>query len=121
MCRSTPAALPFLVLLLPLLREASCSSSVANKPHRRSLSCFQCSWLAEQVVDKTREVELAMRWKKTYQRSEDAIDYPFKEPLLGVETFSEMPTRSQLATHCDNCSKPDGMCARWTFYGNTGM
>ncbi|KAL1473420.1 hypothetical protein MTO96_038691, partial [Rhipicephalus appendiculatus] len=97
------------------------SSPEGHGSHRRSLSCFQCSWLAEQVVDEERQKDLAERWKKAYERSEGAIDNPFKEPLLGVETFSEMPTRSQLLAHCNNCSKPDGMCARWTFYGNTGQ
>ncbi|KAH7968481.1 hypothetical protein HPB52_008929 [Rhipicephalus sanguineus] len=121
MCRSNTAALPFLVLLLPFLHQASCSSSADSGSHRRSLSCFQCSWLAEQAVTRDRHEELARHWKEAYKHSEGAIDNPFKEPLLGVETFSEMPTRSQLMVHCDNCSKPDGKCARWTFYGNTGQ
>lgn len=120
MCRTTPAVVPFLVLLLPLLRQAL-GSSVSPGQHRRSLSCFQCSWLAEQPVDSKREDEVAKRWMKAYERSEDAIDNPFKRPLLGVETFAEMPTRTQLAEHCDNCTKADGMCARWTFYGSTGQ
>ncbi|KAH8026239.1 hypothetical protein HPB51_017375 [Rhipicephalus microplus] len=99
---------------------ASGSSSAGHSSQRHSLGCFQCSWLAEQVVDAERQKDLTKRWKEAYERSEDAIDNPFKEPLLGVETFSEMPTKSQLFAHCSNCTKPDGMCARWTFYGNTG-
>ncbi|XP_050040939.2 uncharacterized protein [Dermacentor andersoni] len=121
MYRTTPAVLPLLVLLLPLLHQVSGSSSDSPGHRRRSLSCFQCSWLAEQPVDPQRQADIEKRWRKAYERSEDAIDNPFKRPLLGVETFTEMPTRTQLAAHCDNCTRADGMCARWTFYGSTGL
>nr|XP_050040939.1 uncharacterized protein LOC126537885 [Dermacentor andersoni] len=121
MYRTTPAVLPLLVLLLPLLHRVSGSSSDSPGHRRRSLSCFQCSWLAEQPVDPQRQADIEKRWRKAYERSEDAIDNPFKRPLLGVETFTEMPTRTQLAAHCDNCTRADGMCARWTFYGSTGL
>ncbi|KAL3218463.1 hypothetical protein MRX96_031535 [Rhipicephalus microplus] len=121
MSPSTPATLLFIVHLLPFFHQASGSSSAGHSSQRHSLGCFQCSWLAEQVVDAERQKDLTKRWKEAYERSEDAIDNPFKEPLLGVDTFSEMPTKSQLFAHCSNCTKPDGMCARWTFYGNTGQ
>lgn len=123
MWRLNLAALP-LVLLLLLRCCVSCSSETGqyNRPSRRhrNVSCFQCSWLSEQTVDNERRKEFGKRWKATYAESEITIDNPFKPPLLGVETFAQMPTRAQLAAHCNNCSKIDGMCARWTFYGNTG-
>lgn len=119
------AVLP-LVLLFLLLRCCVSSSSAAGQHNRssnrrhRNVTCFQCSWLAEQPVDANRSKEVIKRWKTAYADSEKVIDYPFKPPLLGIETFAEMPTREKLAAHCNNCSKLDGMCARWTFYGSTG-
>lgn len=122
-CAAGTATLPFFALTLLL---AACpSSSAGHTPGRqrghRALSCFQCSWLAEQAVDDERRRTAEKRWQATYGDLERAIDNPFKPPLLGVETFSETPTVPQLAEHCGNCSKIDGACARWTFYGNTGQ
>ncbi|XP_037277864.1 uncharacterized protein LOC119170724 isoform X1 [Rhipicephalus microplus] len=117
---------PPLVLLFLLFRCCVSSSSEAGQHNQlssrgqRNVSCFQCSWLAEQPVDANRSTEVAKRWNTAYADSEKLIDNPFKPPLLGIDTFAEMPTALQLAAHCNNCSKLDGMCARWTFYGNTG-
>ncbi|XP_077520025.1 uncharacterized protein LOC144129832, partial [Amblyomma americanum] len=106
---------------------ASCSCAAHQRLQRlqrgrRSLSCFQCSWLAEQQVNTKLEKEFARRWEKAYGHVEHAIDNPFKPPLLGKDAFSEPPTRADLASsRCGNCTKADGACARWTFYGNTGQ
>ncbi|XP_075543533.1 uncharacterized protein LOC142577992 [Dermacentor variabilis] len=116
---------PLLLVLLVLLRCCvSCLSETGlyNGPSRshRNVSCFQCSWLSEQSVDDERRKEFAKRWKAAYADSEKSIHNPFKSPLLGAETFAQMPTKAQLAARCNNCSKIGGACARWTFYGNTG-
>ncbi|XP_077560135.1 uncharacterized protein LOC144175005 [Haemaphysalis longicornis] len=117
------ATLQFLALTLVLVTcpLSSASSSPGRPRGQRALSCFQCSWLAEQAVDEDRSTATEKRWNETYRDEEHRINNPFKPPLIGVETFSETPTRSQLADHCRNCSKIDGACARWTFYGNTGQ
>lgn len=112
-----------LIALMLLLRCGAEKGQQDRRPSSRgyrNVSCFQCSWLAEQLVDANRSKEFFKHWKTAYADSEKAIDNPFKPPLLGMETFAEMPTRAQLAAHCNNCSKLDGVCARWTFYGNTG-
>lgn len=68
------------------------------------LSCFQCSWDGEKERSDSSRAQ------------QDAVAEPVRSPLYGTETFKELPSKAQLFSHCDNCTKTDGACARWAFY-----
>lgn len=101
--------------LLSCLLVAVFTPASFGKRRSVDLTCFLCSWNGEEKLTDEKRKELMKRWS---EQKDQPMENPVKEPLLGLEAFTDMPVKSDLDKHCKSCTKSNNACARWSFYTN---